>query len=181
MSISIRPITLADAEAFHAVLDSVARERRYLRLTSAPPLERSHSFIASNLANGNPQWVALDGGVVVGWCDICRNDEAGSDHCGSLGMGLLASHRGRGIGGNLLAATIDAARSGFRRVELDVYASNRPAIALYEKAGFFREGLRREALLRDGHYEDIVMMAMLISPTPPQPALSGTGSAAPRP
>lgn len=163
MPITIRPIALNDAEAFHAALDSVARERRFLRLTEAPPIERTHDFIASNIATGNPQFVALDGNMLVGWCDICRSGEAGSEHCGSLGMGLLASHRGRGLGANLLAATLDAARGGFRRVELDVYASNIAAIALYEKAGFVHEGRRRAALHRDGRYEDIVMMGLLFS------------------
>ncbi|MHA6298382.1 GNAT family N-acetyltransferase [Devosia sp. CAU 1758] len=172
MPITIRPITLADAEIFHDVLDSVARERRFLRLTSAPPLERSRSFISSNLTNGNPQFVALDDGILVGWCDICRSEETGSEHCGSLGMGLLASHRGLGIGTNLLAATLNAARTGFHRVELDVYASNTSAITLYEKVGFAHEGRRRNALLRDGLYEDIVMMGMLLNPVPPRPALS---------
>lgn len=163
MPITIRPIQPGDAEAFHAVLDAVARERRYLRLTEAPPIERSRDFIAGNIVSGNPQWVAMDGQDLVGWCDICRSSENGSDHCGWLGMGLLPGHRGLGIGGNLLAATLNAARSRFERVELEVYASNGPAIALYEKAGFAHEGRRRNALLRDGQYDDIVMMGLLFS------------------
>ena len=163
MSISIRPITPGDAGAFHSVLDSVARERRFLRLTEAPPLERSLKFIVGNIKSGNPQYVALDGDQLVGWCDICRSSEIGSEHCGALGMGLLKSHRGMGIGGNLLGATLNAARSHFERVELDVYASNTPAIALYEKAGFAHEGRRRKALVRDGIYDDILMMGLLFS------------------
>ena len=163
MPISIRPITPADAAQFHAVLDAVARERRFLRLTQAPPVEGSRDFIAANIASGNPQYVALDGDRVVGWCDICRSDEPGSEHCGSLGMGLLASHRGMGIGGNLLAATINAARGHFERVELDVYSANTSAIALYEKASFSHEGRRRKALFRDGAYQDILIMGLLLS------------------
>lgn len=163
MSITIRPITPDDAAAFNAVLDSVARERRFLRLTSAPSVASSRSFIASNIASGNPQFVALDGDTLVGWCDICRSDEPGSEHCGGLGMGLVASHRGRGIGQGLLAATLEAARPGFRRIELDVYASNTPAIALYEKLGFVHEGRRRQALLRGAQPEDILMMGLLFN------------------
>jgi RimJ/RimL family protein N-acetyltransferase len=163
MPVTIRPITLADAEAFHAVLDRVARERRFLRLTSAPPLERSQAFVADNIARENPQFVVLDGDALVGWCDICRSSENDSEHCGWLGMGLLASHRGIGLGRNLLAATLNAARGRFERVELEVYASNRPAIALYEKAGFAHEGRRREALKRDGQVDDIILMGLLFN------------------
>lgn len=161
MPITIRPITPEDAPAFNATLDSVARERKFLRLTSPPPLERTAAFIAGNLENGNPQFVALDGEHLVGWCDIWRINDAGSEHCGSLGMGLLATHRGMGIGTRLLTATLDGARSRFERVELDVYATNAPAIALYEKAGFAHEGRRRRALLRDGVYDDILTMGLV--------------------
>ena len=172
MSISIRPIAAADAEAFHAVLDAVARERSFLRLTQAPPLERSRAFISGNLANGNPQFVAVDGMDLVGWCDICRSSEDGSTHCGWLGMGLLPSHRSLGIGSNLLAATLNAARARFERIELEVYASNSAAIALYERAGFAHEGRRRRALLRDGRYEDILMRGLLFNRARLQPTLS---------
>lgn len=163
MNITVRPITLDDAGGFHAALDSVARERRYLRLTEAPPLARSLQFIASNLESGNPQFVAADGEAIVGWCDICRSSEQDSEHCGGLGMGVVADHRGMGIGTKLVTATLNAARGHFERVDLDVYASNTPAIALYEKVGFALEGRRRQALLRDGVYDDIVMMGLLLS------------------
>ena len=163
MNITIRHITLDDAGSFHAALDSVARERRFLRLTEAPPLARSLQFIAGNLESGNPQFVAVEGDAIVGWCDICRSSEEDSEHCGWLGMGVLASHRGKGIGIKLLAATLEAARGQFDRVELEVYASNTAAIALYEKTGFVHEGRRRRALQRDGVHDDIVMMGLLFS------------------
>jgi diamine N-acetyltransferase len=47
------------------------------------------------------------------------------------------------------------------RVELDVYDLNPRAIRCYEKAGFRREGTRRQALFRDGHYYDVHLMAVL--------------------
>lgn len=163
MSIIIRPITPADAEGFHSALDQVAREKRYLRLTEAPPIEATRGFIAANIESGNPQLVALEDGVIVGWCDICRSSESGSEHCGSLGMGLVAGHRGRGIGYQLLKQTLEAAAPVFERVELDVYGSNLPAIRLYEKLGFVHEGSRRRAIVRDGAYQDILTMGLLFS------------------
>lgn len=163
MPILVRPIRVEDADGFRAALDSVARENRYLRLTEAPPVEASRSFIAANIAKGNPQLVALDAGQVVGWCDICRSDDSGSEHCGFLGIGLIASHRGRGIGHQLLTQTLAAASPVFERVELDVYSNNLPAIALYEKVGFVHEGRRRRAIVRDGAYQDILTMALLFN------------------
>lgn len=47
------------------------------------------------------------------------------------------------------------------RVELEVYDFNPRAIRCYEKAGFRREGTRRQALFRDGRYWDVHTMAVL--------------------
>lgn len=162
---TIRPITHADAAGYRLALDSVARERRYLRLTQAPPLGRSQDFVASNLERGNPHFIAEVGGQVVGWCDVCRSDDAGSEHVGSLGMGLIAEYRSRGIGRALLAATIEDASTRFRRVELEVYASNTAAIRLYEQAGFAHEGRRRGAIDLGAGDEDVLMMARLFAPS----------------
>lgn len=47
------------------------------------------------------------------------------------------------------------------RAELEVFASNRPAIALYEAAGFVHEGVKRRARKLEGVYDDIVLMAIM--------------------
>lgn len=164
MTSLIRPITLADAEGYHRALDAVARERQFLRLTEAPPLPSSSAFIASNIETGNPHFVALIDDEVVGWCDICRDSSVGSQHVGSLGMGIVASHRGRGLGRLLIEAALNEASKSFRRVELDVYASNRSAIVLYEKVGFAHEGRRIGAIHIGGLDQDILLMGRLFTP-----------------
>lgn len=161
MTIEIRKIRIDDADGYNRALDQVAREEVYLRLVQAPPLAASIDFVASNIARGNSHFVALDQGEVIGWCDVCRSDERGSEHVGSLGMGLVPGHRGRGIGRLLLDATIAHAATRFRRVELDVYESNHRAIALYRAAGFDHEGTRRAAILLGEDYRDILMMARI--------------------
>ncbi len=53
------------------------------------------------------------------------------------GVGVVASHRRRGIGERLTRALLDQARAaGARQMVLEVIAENAPAIALYEKLGF---------------------------------------------
>jgi ribosomal protein S18 acetylase RimI-like enzyme len=52
--------------------------------------------------------------------------------------------RGQGVGGALVGATIERARArGCARIELDTQATNRDAIALYERHGFERGLLMR--------------------------------------
>jgi RimJ/RimL family protein N-acetyltransferase len=77
-------------------------------------------------------------------------------------MGLLPRMRGRGLGRRLAEAAIRAAFSqGVERIELEVFASNAAAIALYRRLGFQVEGVKRQARHLDGRYDDNVLMALL--------------------
>lgn len=156
----IRPIRESDAAAFHAAVDAVCRERRFLATLEGPPLEKTTAFVTGNVKNGLPQFVADKGGKIVGWCDAIPGD-GGRAHIGGLGMGVLKEHRGKGIGQRLLEATIKGARAmGLEKIELSVYFSNFPAIALYRKAGFEEEGVKKRGRLVDGIYDDVVLMAL---------------------
>jgi RimJ/RimL family protein N-acetyltransferase len=99
---------------------------------------------------------------VVGWCDIRRDSFPSKSHRGTLGMGITPAYRGRGIGLRLInAASKQASDAGSVCAELDVRADNARAIALYDKVGFVREGVNRDAVFIDGNYYDSVMMARL--------------------
>ena len=161
--IRVVPIAEQHIEGFHQCLDSVARERRYLGFLEAPPLESTRQLVQSNIASGVPQFVALDGERVVGWCDISPSRRQGFAHCGELGMGVRKGFRRLGIGTRLIERTIaDAKEKGLERIELEVYASNRAAIVLYEKMGFVVEGVKRRARKLDGVYDDLVGMALFV-------------------
>jgi ribosomal protein S18 acetylase RimI-like enzyme len=143
------------------VLDAVARERRHLALLEAPPLEETRTFIRKLLQTG-AQHLALDeAGQVVGWCDVARGLRPGFTHTGHLGMGLAAHVRGRGLGRRLADASIAAVRArGVERIELEVFASNTAACALYARLGFVTEGVKRKGRFLDGQFDDIVIMAL---------------------
>jgi len=52
------------------------------------------------------------------------------------------------------------------KLELHVFPHNQPAIALYEQAGYLREGFRRQHYRRpDGTHVDAVLMAKLLRST----------------
>jgi RimJ/RimL family protein N-acetyltransferase len=161
-SVRIEPMTLDRVEGYRRALDVVARERKYLTMLQAEPEPDTLHFVKSNLENGNPMMVALAGEKVIGWCDVRREFFPSRAHRGTLGMGLLPEWRGRSVGRRLLEATLaQARRSGFKRIELDVYADNPRAIALYEKAGFVREGIVRDASLIDSVFRDAILMAIV--------------------
>lgn len=158
----IRRITKSDVEGFHMALDAVARESSFLRGNQAPPLEAVSSFVSGNLSANNPQFVAVDDGTIVGWCDIVRAAGMHERHLGELGMGVMARWRGRGIGTQLLTDTVEAGDAeNFLRVELSVHSDNNRAIKLYRDFGFVEEGRKVRARLKDGVHVDVVMMARL--------------------
>jgi ribosomal protein S18 acetylase RimI-like enzyme len=161
-SVRIVPIAEAHIEGFHAALDVVAKERRYLAFLEAPSLEETGGFVRRNIAKGYPQCVALVDGTVVGWCDILPVDRPTMAHGGVLGVGVLPDHRGKGIGTALVRAALQMAKAaGLTRVELTVRAQNARAIVLYERLGFVREGVKRHAVRVDGRDEDLVCMGLV--------------------
>jgi len=166
---AIRIIDTAEQhiEGAHRCLDIVARERVHLAFLEAPPLEATRGFIQSLLTGGGVHVVAVDADdAVVGWCDIVRDLREGFRHTGRLGMGLLPDFRGKGLGAKLALAAIERGwDSGLERIELEVFASNARGIALYQKLGFYWEGVKRKARALGDTYDDIVFMA-LTRPSP---------------
>jgi RimJ/RimL family protein N-acetyltransferase len=160
MPIEIRKIAAQHAEGFRRAVDIVARERKYLAFLEAPPIDEVRQFVIDNIERGHPQYVALQGGEVVGWCDVVPKTGPAHVHCGVLGMGLLPTFRG--LGTALITATLqEASRYGIIRFELTVHADNIHAIKLYEKVGFETEGRLRDAVLIDRLYKDLILMAKI--------------------
>jgi ribosomal protein S18 acetylase RimI-like enzyme len=163
MSISIVPITEDHIEGFWAAVDSIARERRYIARFEAPPIESTRTYVRQNIRDQRPHVVALDGLAVVGYCDIIAMSRPAYAHAGVLGIGVIDGYRDRGLGRALILAAITKAKAiGLTRIELTVREDNDRAIALYEKMGFEREGILRNALRVDGHYFNKVIMSLLL-------------------
>jgi RimJ/RimL family protein N-acetyltransferase len=164
----IRPARTGDAAALVALAEavgsepegwlisnsrwrSVADERRYLRATRRHP--DAAVFVAETPAG------------IVGRLSVARDPHPASRHVADLGLMVAASARRRGIGWALLERAVEwAAESGVRKLELHVFPYNEPAIRLYERFGFVREGFRRGHYRRGGQYVDAILMAYEVEP-----------------
>jgi RimJ/RimL family protein N-acetyltransferase len=127
---------------------SVTDERRYIRA-----LQR-HPDAALYVAE-------VPSGELVGRLSLARDAHPASPHVADLGVMVAAGHRRSGIGTLLMAAAEDwAASAGVTKLELHVFPHNAPAISLYDKLGYVREGTRRLHYQRgDGSYSDVILMA----------------------
>jgi ribosomal protein S18 acetylase RimI-like enzyme len=162
MNTQVAALALSHFDGLRAALDTVAREKRFLAFTEAPPASETHAFYQNILVNDHSHFVALVNGKVAGWCDVLPTHGQARRHVGILGIGLVPQARRRGIGRLLIQAALSKARSkGLLRIELTVRVDNLNAKVLYESVGFKTEGTCAQALLIDGEFHDTYAMALL--------------------
>jgi RimJ/RimL family protein N-acetyltransferase len=80
----------------------------------------------------------------------------------AIGIGD-AAYRGRGYGYEAMRLALQFAfdELNMHRLQLTVFNYNTPAIELYDRLGFTREGVFREAIMRDGQRYDMYLYGML--------------------
>ena len=162
MEYSIRPIGPQDAEGFNALRRMPGVFENTLGLPSER-VKRNQDGIAS-LGPDDHNFVAVTpDGMVIGMVGLKVRPQLRMRHTADVGIFVHTDWQGKGVGTALMQTVLDLADNWLMllRVELEVYADNERAIALYEKMGFQREGLRRMATVRRGRYIDEYSMARL--------------------
>ncbi len=83
----------------------------------------------------------------------------------SFRIALTASARNQGFGTEATSLIVDYlfAETPVNRVELEVFAFNPRALAVYERVGFQTEGRRRQALRWQGEFIDAIVMSIVRS------------------
>ena len=86
--------------------------------------------------------------------------------------------RGNGVAGAALSAVVREllGERGFHRIQLEVYGFNERAAAVFERAGFVREGIRRLAYMHDGAWVDGILFGLVAEDLDNHPAASAVSS-----
>jgi RimJ/RimL family protein N-acetyltransferase len=159
---TLRPARPTDGRALARLFAEVRREGRWLITTPGSISEPSESFWISEMVRAAEHLVlvAEADGEVVGNVLVSVDRGVATEHIGVLSITIAEEWRDVGIGTELVAAAQDwAADRGLRKVSLGVFPENARAIAVYEKRGFEREGLRRRQYRSGDAFRDEVLMA----------------------
>jgi len=164
-AVSIRRGTPEDAAGIVRVLGVVVDERIYSAIDRVWSVEQELQFLSS-LSSRETVHVGVDEtGVIVGlqilerWSSVLPS----MSHVGQIGTFLLPDWRQRGVGKRLWEATLAFARSvSYRKLVIQVRASNATALAFYGSLGFVECGRLRGQVVIDGTEDDEVILERLV-------------------
>lgn len=164
----LRPIVASDAD--HMWADLQDEESR--RLTGTHQTFERHvidRWCASRADQSDRLDLAVIDRATGRWAgEVVINELDEDNHACGFRIALGPGGRNRGLGTEATRMIVDHVfdtvdEPRIHRIELEVYAFNPRAMAVYEKAGFVREGVRRASLFWDGEYVDTVVMGILRS------------------
>jgi len=157
----IRPASAADASAIAAVLEMIVAERVHSAIERVWTVDEERRYLES-LSPREALHVAVDADQgIIGFqsLDLWAPLLTSMAHVGQLGTFLLPEWRGKGVGRQLWSATESFARqAGYRKLAIQVRASNTAAQAFYRSLGFNECGRMKRQVIIDGFEDDEILM-----------------------
>jgi L-amino acid N-acyltransferase YncA len=162
MGITIREASGRDAVAIAGIYNQGIEDRSATFETEL----RTVDDILATLADDDryPTLVADDAGTVVGWARLSSyRARACYSGVAEFSIYLDRSARGRGLGGQLLTALVDAARMrGYWKLVSRIFPFNTASRALCTSCGFREVGVYEKHSHLDGEWLDVVIVERVI-------------------
>lgn len=167
MNVNIRTATAEDAPAYIAFLERLDGETTFLLWEPGERNLEAESLRRKIKQADGPEGIRLvaeEEGRIIGFLVARRGASRRIQHRADFVVGVLRPAWGGGIATALLDRFEAWAREhGIWRLELLVMAHNDRAIALYERMGYVREGVKRSAILLDGQPVDELIMGKILT------------------
>ena len=177
--VSLRPVERRDLPAFTTWFSRYELQRTLtpgaIRLVN----EDAEEAWFRSLAEAKDTWCfavdALDDphqadGRLIGSTSLMGVN--GKNRAATFGISIAdPAMRGKGYGAEVIDLMLEWGfmELNLHRIQLYVMAFNEPAVRLYERKGFRRDGVLREAIWREGRYWDEIVMSVLSTEwTPPR-------------
>jgi RimJ/RimL family protein N-acetyltransferase len=160
----LRPIGLDDTDLYFRML--FHPDVRRLTGTQANfTREQIHRYIEGKSQDTSTVLLLIarkDTDEVIG--DVALQDIHRNNRSANIRIAIIGEeNQGKGYGSEALRLMLDYGFGicNLHRIELNVFSYNERAIHVYEKLGFQREGVQRDALYYDHRYHDSIIMSML--------------------
>ncbi|SMF74323.1 Protein N-acetyltransferase, RimJ/RimL family [Paenibacillus uliginis N3/975] len=160
----LRPIGQDDAEGYFRMLFN-PEVRRLTGTQHSFTLEGVRRYIEGKSADDSAVLLLIalsDTDEVIG--DIALQDINHVNRNANVRIAIDSdNHKGKGYGPESIRLLLEYGFGvlNLHRIELQVFAYNERAIKAYEKVGFSREGVQRDALYYNHQYHDSIMMSIL--------------------
>lgn len=163
-SLQIKRASPDDAGGIVAVLEVIAAERVHSAIERVWTIDQERRYLES-LSPRELFHVAVDAvRGIVGFqsLDLWSPLLSSMTHVGQVGTFLLPEWRGLGVGRQLWKATESFARgAGYRKLAIQVRASNTAAQGFYQHLGFHECGRLTRQVIVDGVEDDEVLMELM--------------------
>ncbi len=164
-NISFHPLSIFAVGSFVRLKKTIEQEASHLALGKGERRETvAHALARMFITRGRAHtFVACDHTALVGYVTIILAKFRKLRGNAYLTVGVKKSHQNKGLGTHLITiAEHHAKKRGARRMELEVFAKNTSAIALYKRLGYEQEGVKKKAVQDHDEFDDIVFMAKFI-------------------
>jgi RimJ/RimL family protein N-acetyltransferase len=168
--VKIRRAEPDDAAAILAYLTKVGGESINLTFGAEGPgfsEEEEQAYLTYMAAADNSlAIVAVVDDEIVGALTFDGGRRPRMRHAGEFGISVVQAYAGVGLGRALLEYLLAWAERGgiVRKINLKVRVDNLPAIRLYERMGWVREGLTSRDTLLEGQFNDCLLMGREVDP-----------------
>ena len=167
LEVTIRPAQADDSCAIIDTVRSNAMERSYVLMEHyGKDVEAEREYISGLDSAKNLLIVAATGEEVVG-CLAALQADGGrrpeTTHILHVGLHLREAYRGLSIGRYLLDYAINwAVEKGFKKLEANIFTTNKHSLGLFTKAGFAEEGVRKNRIQVGRELINEVLMGKLL-------------------